>query len=92
MGLKPRPSIRTVFKSKSSMEMRRDDARCRRWDATQRKLPSEERAGPPAAPPNTELVLEGRVRRAVLEEYNRAALSEWQKATVARANPRARMR
>ena len=43
-----------------------------RWDAVQRKLAKEDRRAPPNPPENTELVLSGRVKRAVLEEYNQA--------------------
>ena len=41
-----------------------------RWDAVQRKLAKDDRSAPPSPPENTELVLSGRVKRAVLEEYN----------------------
>ena len=47
-------------------------ANANRWDAVQRKLGKDERSAPPAPPQNTELVLSGKVKRAVLEEYNQA--------------------
>ena len=44
-----------------------------RWDAVQRKLAKDDRSAPPSPPQNIELVLSGRVKRAVLEEYNQAS-------------------
>ena len=63
-----------------------------RWDAQQRKVAREERPPAPQPPPNTDIVLTGKVQRSILEEYNRAAMEEWNKAQLARANPKARMR
>ena len=41
-----------------------------RWDAVQRKLPQDDRRAPPTPPANVDLVLTGKVKRAVLEQYN----------------------
>ena len=44
-----------------------------RWDAVQRKLPQDDRRAPPTPPANVDLVLTGKVKRAVLEQYNQVS-------------------
>ena len=57
-----------------------------RWDAVQRKLPQDDRRAPPTPPANVDLVLTGKVKRAVLEQYNQVRAGSCYQITLIFAN------
>ena len=53
------------------------------WDEKQKKLPLSQRLPPPLPPMNMERMLAGKLKGKELDEFNTAALKEWNRVTLA---------
>ena len=54
-----------------------------KWDIQQMKLPQNQRLPPPLAPKDLAKVLSGQLKGKELEEFNTAALKEWNQMDLA---------